>query len=97
MERSQTVIGLRKTNIVNSKTPVEESIRSATAVDLRRHFAVKSVYGNTSSFYVKKKFNFRATSSYLLQPKTPIENIIKPSPYFHILGNICLLNRAYFY
>ena len=100
MERSQTSIGLRKNNIVNNKTPVEDSIRSATAVDLRRHFAVKSVYGNTSSFYVKKKFNFRAASSHILQSKTPIQNIIEPTPYSHLQGNkniVTIFNTTCFY
>ena len=62
MRSKTSTIELNKTN-VNQLTP----FRSATAVDLRRHYAVKSVYTNTSTIYIKRKFNFRSVSV----PPTP--------------------------
>ena len=86
--RSQTsTIELTSRSSVSSYQTTDaliNTVRSATAVDLRRHFAVKSVYSNTSAMYVKQKFALRATSSYRFKSKTPLINI--KSPYPHIEG-----------
>lgn len=94
-QRSQTAVELTKnvenknvnnaavTSDTQSTSKSNYYMRSATAVDLRRHFNAKSVYTNTSAIYVKKKFNFRATSSLVRQ--TPLVSN-KPTPYSHIEG-----------
>lgn len=66
-KRSQTSIGIRRpfdgSSSVNNFPKLPENFkRSATAFDLRRHYAAKSLYTNTSTLYVKRKFNFRPTN-----------------------------------
>jgi hypothetical protein len=87
-KRSQTSIGIRKTtentnnkNFANADTPNNFN-RSATAFDLKRHFAYKSLYTKTSTIYVKKKFKFN--SKYEAPATTPIKDV--RSPYPHIEG-----------
>ena len=88
MRSQSSIIELSKRNENNLTTIKNDSVintfRSATAVDLRRHFAVKSVYTNSSSVYVEKKFNIHAAITYRLHAKTPIGNI--KSPFSHLEG-----------
>ena len=85
--RSQTSI-IELTNKDSSliSDTLINTVRSATAVDLRLHFAVRSVYTNSSLIYVQKKFNIRAASAFRYHAKTPNGNI--KSPYPHIEGSI---------
>ena len=93
--RSQTsIIELNyKTSALKGDTLIN-TVSSATAVDLRRHLAVRSVYTNSSSIYIKKKLNIRSASSFRLHAKTPVTNI--KSPYPHIEGIIRLIDKNIF-